>query len=215
MVARVALGEPCVTTSQCPEDATCEDLEVGAVCVPRLARGKTCSDDDQCAAVDYCKLATLGDELALETGTCTARIASGAACDPLVGGCVGELVCDEASETCRPIPVHAGEGCAADATPCGSASGLVCDADRCELEPFVGDACVPGGDRCRFGFCAPDPDASGVGTCAAFLGPRSTCSDDDQCGALACVDGQCARPAAIRCHASTRDINLGFRYRLR
>lgn len=222
MKAQVALGEPCVTTTQCPALGYCEDLEVGAVCVPRVGRGQTCGDDDQCAAADYCKIITLGDELALETGTCAARIAEGGACDPLVGGCVGELVCDEASDTCQPVPVHAGESCVADVSPCGASSGLVCDAERCELEPFVGDACVPAGgsassagDRCRFGFCAADSDASGVGTCAAFLAPHAACTSDDECGALACVDGRCDRPAAMRCQASQRDINLGFRYRLR
>jgi len=214
--AQVALAEPCVTTAQCPANAFCEDLERGAVCVPRLATGKACDDDEQCAATDYCHILTLGDELALEVGTCAPRLAFGARCDPLVGGCADGLACDEASEVCARTPDSAGEGCVADVAPCGAGTGLVCDAGLCELEPFVGDACDPsaGAAQCRFGYCASDLGASGVGQCAAFLTPGSTCLADAECGALACVAGRCDRPAS-RCVASLHDINLGFRYRIR
>jgi len=132
-----------VTTAQCPADAFCEELEHGAVCVPRLATGKVCDDDEQCAASDFCKVITLA-EVELETGTCHKRLAFGAGCDPLVGGCFDGLACDEASEVCAAIPDSAGEGCVADESPCGAGTGLVCEAGLCELEPFVGDACDPG-----------------------------------------------------------------------
>lgn len=203
-----------MTTAQCPADAFCEELEHGAVCVPRLATGKVCDDDEQCAASDFCKVITLA-EVELETGTCHKRLAFGAGCDPLVGGCFDGLACDEASEVCAAIPDSAGEGCVADESPCGAGTGLVCEAGLCELEPFVGDACDPGATTsgCRFGYCNADL-ASGVGECAVFLAPHAACSNDAECGALDCIQGQCDRPVT-RCIASLHDINLGFRYRIR
>jgi len=108
--ASVALAAPCVTTAQ---SAFCEDLEQGAVCVPRLATGKPCDDDEQCAASAFCNVLTL-DELALEVGACAPRIAAGGRCDPRVGGSVDGLACDEASELCAAIPDSAGVGCVAD-----------------------------------------------------------------------------------------------------
>lgn len=207
--ASVALGDACATTAQCPPDAYCDD----ATCVLRKSRGRACTDDEQCPASDYCRFLVLGDDVALETGTCEARLAAGAGCDPLIGGCADGLACDEAREVCASVPDTAGESCVADAAPCGEGKGLVCDASLCELEPMLGDACDPSAPSCRFGVCVAQ-DASGIGTCQDFLAPGAACSDDASCGALACVAGHCARPAS-RCGATTYDINVGFRYRLR
>lgn len=209
--AQVALGEACVATAQCPTTSYCDDDT--ATCVTRKARAKVCTDDEQCAAADYCRFLALGEDVALETGTCEPRLGPGRVCDPLVGGCADGLACDEARAECVPLPDSAGEGCVADASPCGESTGLVCDASLCELEPMLGDACDPNAPTCRFGVCVAH-DASGVGTCDAFLAPGAACGDDASCGALACVDGHCARPPS-RCAATTYDINVGFRYRLR
>ena len=45
------------------------------------------------------------------------------------GGCGGAgVACDEARGESRSIPDSVGDGCAADAAPCGEGTGLVCDA---------------------------------------------------------------------------------------
>lgn len=208
---QVSIGAACVVSAQCPANSFCDD-DLGA-CVATRARGKACDDDEQCAASDFCQFADLGDDVVLEVGACAQRLPPYAACNPLIGGCVEGFACDDARGECVVIPDSAGAPCVADVAPCGEGTGLVCDATLCELEPFVGDVCDPAGAPCRFGFCAAT-DASGVGTCEAFLAPAATCSDDAQCGALACVDGRCARDAT-RCVATRHDINLGFRYRIR
>lgn len=213
--AAVPLEAECITSAQCPDGAFCDDAELGAYCRERRAIGAACDDDEQCAEADYCRFVSLGDDLVIEAGVCATRLHEGAECDPLVGGCAAGLACDETNAVCVALPDAAGEGCVADVSPCGEGTGLQCEAGACELEPFVGDACEPGAaDACRFGFCAP-LDASGIGECRSFIAPGAPCSGDAECGALACVDGRCDRPAAGRCAAALHDINIGFRYRIR
>jgi len=212
----VALEDACVSTAQCPAGAYCGEGPAGSACVVRLATSATCDDDDACGTGDYCKPVP-GVEDLLDLGVCSPRLPRDAACAPLSDVCADGLACDEARAVCVPLPDEAGDACVADVAPCGFGTGLVCEAAACELEPLVGDACVPGeagaGGACRFGVCRPDPLASGVGACVAFTAPGGACADDGACGALACVDGRCARPSGA-CHAERRDINLGFRFRV-
>lgn len=211
--AAVGLEQACVTSAQCPAGAFCDDGDVSPRCRPRRATGAACDDDEQCGEGDHCRFVVI-DELLVEAGTCAPRIAEGARCEPLVGGCADGLACDEASAVCARVPDTVGQGCVADVAPCGAGTGLVCDAGLCELEPFVGDACDPSQpEGCRFGVCAAT-DASGVGECRAFVGPGQACASDPECGALACVGGRCGRPAT-RCQANLHDVNVGFRYRIR
>ncbi len=209
--ASVALGAGCVSSAQCPEDAFCGGSPDDTTCRPKVLTGRACDDDEQCQPSDYCQM-LLGEEVGL--GSCATRLGLNQACDPLLGGCAEGLACDETRLVCSPPPDIAGMSCVDGAAPCGTGTGLVCDAGLCELEPFIGDACDPAlPSGCRFGFCNAS-DLSGGGTCQSFRAPLEACSTDAECGALACVDGRCDRPER-RCHATLRDINLGFRFRLR
>jgi hypothetical protein len=207
--ASVALGETCVSSAQCPTTAFCSDR---GTCEDKRVTGAACDDDEQCRPDDHCRM-WLDAELGL--GACTARLALGAPCDPLVGGCAAGLACDETRGVCATLPDVVGEGCVEGASPCGEGTGMQCDAGLCELEPFAGDPCDPANAAaaCRFGYCAPT-EASGLFECRAFRAPLEACDADLECGSLACVDGRCARPEA-RCNAALRDINLGFRFRIR
>lgn len=215
--AHVLLGEACVTANQCPENARClilddpEGVQNTGVCAKKAPLEASCEDDEDCAS-GFCAF-DLGDfmngELALEVGRCETARAVGEACEPLIGGCGPGLVCDGASSRCTSLG-GLGERCIEGESPCASPD-LVCLEDRCELAPTLFDPCdptVPG--HCGFGFCAADGLQA---TCRPFLAPGAACTDSSECGALSCIDGRCARPT--HCHATTSDINVGGRFRLR
>ena len=201
----VALHASCIATEQCPTGAYCADRDGFETCEPRLALGARCDDDDACPEDGYCK--RLLDDV---PGACAARLTLGASCDPLTDACALGLACDEQELVCRLPPNEAGDGCLADASPCGVGTGLVCDAGLCELEPMLGDDCDA--DRpCRFGTCL-------AGTCEDYLLAGASCERDIDCGALFCRGAEGARTCGLRtdtCHADVHDINLGLRMRVR
>lgn len=207
VAARVLLGAACVADSQCPDGATCLDPDEGGVCAPKRENGARCDDDDRCAS-GFCKVDPLADELGSDEGRCAVPLGEGDACEPVVGGCGPNLVCEGTTGRCERVASGPGATCGEDETSCGA---LVCEAARCELEPTLGDVCdpaVPG--HCAFGRCAAD---GALHTCQPFLGLGAACGDDAECGASSCVAGTCA--ATDRCAATRKDINVGVRFRVR
>ncbi len=186
--APVAVGQPCVNVGDCAQPALCKsgtctlaakagdkctavsdcgpglDCIASACAVPAsCSPGSTCGNGGQCIGAIH--------------NTCTARLATGAACSA-DKQCSDGSYCDSASKKCTVAP-------ALGAT-CGNgsvcASGLGCESGKstCQALPKGGSACLlgPGGPTlCAAGFaCRADN-----GLCDAPPLENAPCAADNSC----------------------------------
>lgn len=181
----VADGGACTLSEECSDTSTCTGSGTSCgTCVHEPQVGEACtSSGASCAEGAFCA-----------SGTCTAQVGVGGACDPSNGdACRNGLACtpnasDPTHGTCTERPtVGAGESC--NSATC--ASGLVC--------AFTGTSFT-----CR----APRTD----GTCETVLS-GSDCPSGTTCNAMSGMQGSCVAfptlgsPCTNACAAPARCVN--------
>ena len=158
-----AIGESCANAS-CADNLRCNAQQV---CEERGSAGATCTGFDGCASGLVCEF---GQD---QAGTCVALAATGAACNPEIGGsffsaCLSSNdFCDAADSTCK-NRLAVGASCSGETQLRACVRYAECIEGSCVANLLLGEACIVdgagpnciGGLDCVGGVCAveaPDP----------------------------------------------------------
>lgn len=169
--ATVAIDEPCTRDDECVDDSSCNDA---GVCAELGGEGDLCRSDHDCIYGSGC----IGPS-ELMPGNCRKLGAIGEACP--------YMRCSELGAVCQGgncVPV----GLPGD--PCASASNCspfaLCDqpAAKCIAVPSLGEPCT---SRCAGeSFC----ERVVTNSCVEPYENGTSCSFDDQCASLECLEGE-------------------------
>ena len=204
--AAIPDGGDC-TNGSCVQGDEC-DGEFGSdgtltyTCKPKTAPGDlgaTCNSTGDCKAPNHC---TFGSS---DTGTCSAPVASGGACESSED-CSTGLICiegassgtGEGGNTCG-APKQVGDAC----TGYDCDIGLTCDTastNKCVKVTFAaaGASCDGSTVLCSVGGC-PVTSSDTTGTCPTVIADGQACDSSDDsttCDSYAeCVNGKCTLTA--------------------
>ncbi|MBS2027423.1 MAG: hypothetical protein JST54_05905 [Deltaproteobacteria bacterium] len=220
-------GAPCTTSSDCAAGLACPAPPDGgfqSVCITAATDGQactvqfggqgncatglaclggTCSTSSpglggRCGSYAYCNQGYCQNPTG-SVGTCTAKLAQGAACTPS-DECSGTLSCQNG--TCQPLPSN-GQPCLAVSNSQTCRGGDYCDSTgTCHIEGTQGAACDPTIQQaCLTGYC------DSTSHCAAFKTAGQACDptrfecghNNESCsffadGGSLCTDGLCVAP---------------------
>jgi hypothetical protein len=165
-VGRIEVGLSCDATSRCASGAHCvmPDGLIGT-CQPLPSAGSDCADG-QCGEGLGC---------ITYTGTCAARLTSGADCDRTTMCATTQLCASEGlnSSVCQaPDVVGLGEGCAAAASTCNAS--LYCNAGTCVAYAVSGEQCTDD-EQCVAGTSCV------LGACKTLGGAFASCDSQEDC----------------------------------
>lgn len=195
-VAYLKNEEPCYSatttvTDRCNPLTSFCDVGSTQTCLPRKASGGACLSTSECDAKLFCKLTPGAPK-----GSCTARLAEGAPCNPSkYDECAELLFCDGISKACAPFTRKLGQSCTQSVQSCLSShckGATSTTPGTCTAFVAAGSACDPKLriTQCAFGsFCD-----STTSKCVAAAGVGGTCASpvESPCRELLrCQNGKC------------------------
>jgi hypothetical protein len=228
--ARVALGQPCASSSDCDDHdgpTTCDSPPDATSWMP-ICAARTLQRKGLGEACGYGVLEA-GDVLACNEGlfcdytthSCQPILAAGSACDSDDDVCADGQFCRNGLCQALTIQRHVGDDCDDDYIEfCDLFSRLYCVNQKCELvgDGTEGAPCDPI-DYSAFSDCNPglvclDPPSSAssgpndrpLGTCGKPRAPTAPCEENDDCASEFCqADGTCG--AAYCCGEASCQSN--------
>ncbi|MES1187530.1 MAG: hypothetical protein ABUL60_27170 [Myxococcales bacterium] len=188
----VALGAPCVFSSQCAS-LSCGGGSGCGTCVPSSHEGESCANGELCMGLLVCN----GDKCARRSSA-PSGLALGQPCSDVAGMyCQSGLRCDAASSKCAEYPTL-GMPCA-DTHSCGGGKSY-CDIDTliCKAFPGEGMPCGFDGVTGEAGYCLEPLSCDRPGNAAGV------CKKRPSVGQPCLLDPSTSLPALVACDAAAR-----------
>ncbi|MFA5172762.1 MAG: hypothetical protein WC426_14460, partial [Sulfuriferula sp.] len=193
----LALNAICENNNECITDTYCDDSVFPPVCTAKTAIGEDCFEETDCINAAYCDLS--------DTGTCVARLATGADCSLIQDGCVLTDYCkmDESvvpiTFKCTALPAK-GEICISNALGtfnCSQASEqLICKdyTGRCESKQALNTTCGSSPACLDALFCNQDTTATicekkFIAAAGEECGGNTVCGSGLYCGEAPNIPG--------------------------